>query len=306
VSENHPISYFRQHGYVVIDDALAGFDLSAVRAAYNSVLPRDVIDGRYQGGLEPTVQATSVILSGTDAATAGYSTYDTIFLEIANNRRIIRLIREIVGTNFQSMEILAHCHQAHTNAHTGWHRDWSPWTHPLHSLKVKVFYLLDDQDESMGPLSLVPGSHKRPDPPPLEYSSGSNLRAMPGMKAMTGRAGTAVVWDALCWHTALPNISNRDRRIIVYGYMPFWVKKWNSHPPPDHIVRWCDTPEKRQLMGIHAAVGRQSWDRDDVPYLPGYHRDAVANREREHLGDRTDLERRLQYRGDLGFEEVRG
>ena len=31
---------------------------------------------------------------------------------------------------------------------------------------------------------------------------------------------------------------------------------------------WADTPQKRQLMGIHAVQGRAAWDRRDVAYLP--------------------------------------
>jgi hypothetical protein len=34
------------------------------------------------------------------------------------------------------------------------------------------------------------------------------------------------------------------------------------------VLDWADTPERRQLMGIHAVHGRASWDRKDVAYLP--------------------------------------
>lgn len=39
------------------------------------------------------------------------------------------------------------------------------------------------------------------------------------------------------------------------------------HAPAREVVAWADTPQKRQLMGIHAVQGRAAWDRCDVAYL---------------------------------------
>ena len=88
------------------------------------------------------------------------------------------------------------------------------------------------------------------------------------MKKLVAPAGTAVIWNVALWHSATPNTSTRDRRLVVYGYTHFWVKHWEARRPPPHIIEWADTPQKRQLMGIHAVHGRAAWDRQDVPYLP--------------------------------------
>ncbi|MEM7126912.1 MAG: phytanoyl-CoA dioxygenase family protein [Chloroflexota bacterium] len=260
----------RQHfddlGYMIIEDALSEFDLNQIRTSYEAIQQqtelawRDMVaSGVYKGGYG----------HGPDAHTMGnIYEHDTIFLDIANNPKIIPLLEEITGPDLQVMEIVAHCHHAGTNAHTGWHRDWPEWTHPNYVLKTKVFYFLDDQDPDMGCFSLVPGSHKRVEKPPKEEYVNGTLEEMPGLTKITGKAGSAVVWNVLCWHSGLANTSQRDRRILIYGYQPFWVKKWVSTTPPEVIVQWADTPFKRQLMGIHLVQGRASWDRKDVPYLP--------------------------------------
>jgi hypothetical protein len=62
------------------------------------------------------------------------------------------------------------------------------------------------------------------------------------------------------------------------GYMPFWVKKWEDRTPPDQIIDWANTPQRRQLMGIHAVHGRASWDRKDVAYLPEHAAMAAAKK----------------------------
>jgi ectoine hydroxylase-related dioxygenase (phytanoyl-CoA dioxygenase family) len=260
------LSQFREQGYVLIENALAPFGLERVRAAYENIqrqtepawremLRNGVIKGGYGHG--PDAQTMNNIHE-----------YDDVFLEIADNPVIMPLLEEVIGPNVQVMEMVAHCHHGHTNAHTGWHRDWPPYRHPKHVLKTKAFYFLDDQTEEMGCFTIVPGSQHWDDDPPKERFTGDDLEKMPGLKKMIGPAGSVLVWDVTLWHTGTANTSDHDRRVLIYGYMPFWVKKWESETPADHIVRWADTPRRRQLMGIHAVHGRASWDRQDVPYLP--------------------------------------
>ena len=166
------------------------------------------------------------------------------------------------------MDLFAHKHHAGTNAHTDWHRDWPAYAHPNFALKAKIFYFLDDQDEDMGCFSLVPGSHKYPEKPEKGVYTNDKLEDMPGCTKMIGPAGSAVIWNVVCWHTALANKSQRDRRILIYGYMPFWVKKWEARDIPTSILEWANTPMRRQMMGIHAVHGRNVWDRTDVDRLP--------------------------------------
>ncbi len=194
--------------------------------------------------------------------------YDDLFLDLAANPLTMPIIEDVIGPNYQVMEMICHNHHAGTNAHTGWHRDWPPYVHPKYALKAKIFYFLDDQDEDMGCFTLVPGSHTRIDDPPRDQYTRENLTAMPGHKKMIGPAGSAVIWNVICWHTGLGNVSPRDRRTVIYGYMPFWVKKWEERMPPQAILDWANTPMRRQIMGIHAVYGRNAWDRQDVPRLP--------------------------------------
>ena len=263
-------------GYVIVENALDSVGLDRVRAAYEHVESEQapawkssVLDGTYSGGYG----------NGPDAHTmTRIYDYDDVFLDLAANPLVTPIIEEVVGKNFQVMEMICHNHHSGTKAHTGWHRDWPPYVHPQFALKVKVFYFLDDQDPDMGCFSLVPGSHKRVEKPPRDEYVNGTLEDMPGLTRITGKAGSAVVWNVLCWHSALANTSQRDRRILIYGYQPFWVKKWVSSTPPEAIVNWADTPFKRQLMGIHLVEGRASWDRKDVPYLPEQEEQVKAKR----------------------------
>jgi len=257
---------FREEGYLLIENALAPFGLDRVRSAFEAVQRQTepewramVESGAIKGGYG----------NGPDAHTMGNAyEYDSIFLDIADNPITKPILETVIGPNLQSMEIVAHCHHGHTAAHTGWHRDWPPYRHPEYILKAKAFYFLDDQTEDMGCFTIVPGSHKRDEYPPKEQYTNDQLEAMPGLKKMVGPAGSVLIWDVTLWHTGTANISDKDRRLLIYGYMPFWVKKWESRTPPQTVVDWANTPERRQLMGIHAVHGRASWDRKDIDYLP--------------------------------------
>jgi ectoine hydroxylase-related dioxygenase (phytanoyl-CoA dioxygenase family) len=267
---------FDEEGYLLIENALDAIGLARVRAAYESVQRltepawrESVRTQTYKGGYG----------NGPDAHTMGnIYQHDDLFLDLADNPLVMPLLEEVVGPNVQVMEMVAHCHHAGTQAHTAWHRDWPPYRHPKYILKAKVFYFLDDQTEDMGCFALVPGSHLWDEDPPKEKYSGSALETMPGMKKIVGPAGSAILWNVVCWHTGTANTSQRDRRLVIYGYMPFWVKKWESETPPQNIIDWADTPRRRQLMGIHAVHGRASWDRKDVPYLHEHEEIAKAKK----------------------------
>jgi ectoine hydroxylase-related dioxygenase (phytanoyl-CoA dioxygenase family) len=257
---------FRDEGYLLIENALAPFGLERVRAAYEDVQRQTepawramVASGDLKGGYG----------NGPDAHTmSNLYEHDPLFLDIAENPIAMPLLQAVVGPDLQTMEMVAHCHHGHTAAHTGWHRDWPPYRHPEYILKAKAFYFLDDQTEDMGCFTLVPGSHKRDAYPPKDQYRGDTLEEMPGLKKMVGPAGSVLIWDVTLWHTGTANTSDKDRRLLIYGYQPFWVKKWGSTTPPQTIIDWADTPQRRQLMGIHAVHGRAAWDRKDVDYLP--------------------------------------
>lgn len=260
------LAQYRAQGYVIIENAMEHVGLGSAIAAYEEI----------QAATEPAWRA--MVSSGDIKGGYGHGPnahtmnnvfrYHDLWLDLAMNPRIVPLLKRIVGIDVQVMEMVCHCHHAGTGAHTAWHRDWPAWTHPDHSLKAKAFYFLDDQTADMGCFSLVPGTHKLEEGPPRELYRDERLEEMPGLTKIVAPAGSVIVWDVLCWHTGLANASARDRRIVIYGYMPFWVKKWGHEAPPANIVAWADTPHKRQFMGIHAVEGRASWDRQDVPYLP--------------------------------------
>ena len=178
--------FYSKNGYLIIENVLDPIGLDQVVEAYERTEAKlkpaweqSLIDGTYGGGYGNGPNAHTMRPDFSE---------DPIFLDVANNPLIIPLVANIVGPDYQVMEMCLHNHHAGTEAHTGWHRDWPAWTHPQYTLKAKVFYFLDDQDPDMGCFSLVPDTHKLPDGPTRGEYTGSTLEDMPNFKKMDFKA----------------------------------------------------------------------------------------------------------------------
>ncbi|MEM8769002.1 MAG: phytanoyl-CoA dioxygenase family protein [Pseudomonadota bacterium] len=271
LKEDERYERFRQDGYVLIENVLAGEALAHVQAAFERVRSATepawramVASGEYRGGYGNGPDAHSMEDPYLE---------ESVFLDLAEHPAILPFLTRIIGPGMQVTEIFAHSHPPGSGAHTAWHRDWPTYRHPKYVLKAKAFFFLDDQTPDMGCFSLVPGTQHRDEFPPQDYLD-DTLEDMPGMERMVCPAGSVLIWDVTLWHTATANRSERDRRILIYGYQPFFIRNWESRTPPPVVVDWANTPARRQLMGIHAVDGRAGWDRHDVPYLPEH--EAIA------------------------------
>ena len=105
-----------------------------------------------------------------------------------------------------------------------WHQDWAFYPHTNDDLAA-VGVMLDDTELANGPLMIVPGSHRGPihdhhadgifcgaiDPAnrSVDYAA-----AIP----LTGKAGSITVHHVRAIHSSAPNLSGRDRRLLLFQY----------------------------------------------------------------------------------------
>jgi ectoine hydroxylase-related dioxygenase (phytanoyl-CoA dioxygenase family) len=164
-----------------------------------------------------------------------------------------------------------HIKTAGTEAHTGWHRDAKVWAFDetnwseddrsrwektrlceVPHYKIKVFVFVNDVDETTGPFSVVPGTHRVDDPAPkLE-----DLESMPNHAKLTGSAGSAAIWNGRIWHTALNNRDTKARRMLLYNYTHFGDKQYEECVPRGDFRKRMiaeRSPKCLQLLGIKRA-----------------------------------------------------
>lgn len=94
---------------------------------------------------------------------------------------------------------------------------------------IKAFIYIHDVDEEGGPLAVVPCSHRLPCGPwetlRTSFKSSMTLDAATEQDKMRNHykfaapAGTALLFDTACWHTAMPNLpGSPDRRAVIMGW----------------------------------------------------------------------------------------
>ncbi len=197
--------------------------------------------------------------------------HDDVFVDILEHPVATRFAERMQGPDVMMIDNAYHVKIPKTDAHTKWHRDAQKWNHDVGAFspedrsrwesnqachtphfKIKIFYLLDDVDEATGPFSVVPGSHRwEENPPTLE-----KLDEMPDHVKMTGKAGSAVIWNGRLWHTALDNTDTKARRMLLFNYVHFGMKQYDMCIPRGEFRNrlnrergdWC-----RQLLGIERA-----------------------------------------------------
>nr|WP_035792323.1 phytanoyl-CoA dioxygenase family protein [Kitasatospora mediocidica] len=112
-----------------------------------------------------------------------------------------------------------------------WHCDW-PYNQTVAAhipqpygdmvMHLSALFMVTDFTEENGGTLLVPGSHRRPGNP---TGDNDELAATPqsGELQVTGRRGSAILFDARLWHAVAPNTSDQTRVALAVRYAPWWL-----------------------------------------------------------------------------------
>jgi phytanoyl-CoA hydroxylase len=146
------------------------------------------------------------------------------------------------------------------HTHADWHYDVNLGGiyHPRSTMMVKVFYLLSDVNEDSGGTALIPGSHRLP--MDFSFPPTTDPLEMPGAVQMTGKAGTAYLFNGRIYHCAVNNNSDHPRRVLIYNYGHSWMKVWPGYEPSGKLceaARASGDPVQMQLLGLTHAYDQQ-------------------------------------------------
>jgi ectoine hydroxylase-related dioxygenase (phytanoyl-CoA dioxygenase family) len=192
---------------------------------------------------------------------------DERFLELVDHPAAFPLVTEVLGRDIY----VYHCH---LDVHPAsvepprwrWHQDGGRQNVELESprpmLSLKVGYFLTDVDDvDMGPLWVIPGSHRCDT---LERPDDGSLRP-PGAEPLLVRRGTAVVFDRRLWHARGDNSSEVTRKALFVAYSYRWVRPRDDLGVGRELLERVD-PVRRQLLGAGTSVlGHWLPTEEDVP-----------------------------------------
>jgi len=234
---------FEANGFLVIPEALSPSELDQVRHA------ADDAERAWRGDPSRPGQRTDVlhqVLAPIE--------YDDRLLELLWHPRVFSLVRAILGSDVQMIDNDYFITPPNTpRTHAGWHHDVGLLGvyHPRSVMMVKAFFLLSDVDENSGGTAMIPGSHRFP--MDFKFPQVTDPREMPGMFQMTGKAGTAYLFNGRTYHCAVNNESDRPRRVLIYNYGHFWMKIWAGYEPSARLrekAMASKDPVRMQLLGI--------------------------------------------------------
>lgn len=147
------------------------------------------------------------------------------YRELAGHECVVSALRPLIGDNIR---LRAGCKINMKSAEWGspveWHQDWAFYPHTNDDV-LAVGILLDDMDETNGPVMFLPGSHTGPIYD--HHSDGAFCGAIdltservdvaPAIP-MYGNAGDMTIHHARLVHGSKVNRSTNSRRILFYEY----------------------------------------------------------------------------------------
>lgn len=164
------------------------------------------------------------------------------YAKLARHPRIVAVLRDLLGEDIRFDTAKLNFKSAGYGAAVEWHQDWAFYPHTNDNLAA-VGVMMDDMVLENGPLMILPGSHRGP-----TYSHHSNgyfvgaidpetsgldfSKAIP----LVGKAGSVTVHHVRAVHGSALNVSDRDRRLLLFQYRA--ADAWSLPRPPTDIAAY--------------------------------------------------------------------
>src|SRR3954451_10732061 len=145
------------------------------------------------------------------------------YFRASRNDKVVAILEDLWGSvRFDTGKL--NMKSAGFGAPVEWHQDWAFYPHTNDDLAA-VGVMFDDMAMENGPLMIVPGSHRGPifD----HHADGAFCGAMDPSRhdvdyakavPLTGRAGSITVHHVRAVHGSAPNLSDRDRRLLLFQF----------------------------------------------------------------------------------------
>ena len=204
------VQRFNEEGYLCPIDILSGDEVDRTRTYFESLME-----------LAQDAGLNSYSINGWQTTCAGL--YDLVM-----DDRILDQVADLVGPNLVCTMTHFFSKQPGDGKQVSWHQDASYW--PLTPSKVVTVWLaIDDVDEEMGPMRVIPASHLHgqiafePSSPEENNVLGqtvTNAQDFGKPVSFVMKAGQASIHTDLLLHGSEPNHSPRRRCGLTLRYMP--------------------------------------------------------------------------------------
>src|SRR4051794_20821790 len=218
--EPSQIEFYREQGYLLVEDVIEASLLARLREAAEAMIERS-----------RTVRESDAVFDldeGHSAATPRLTRVKHPHLnvpgfdEVLQQPKIKAILQALLGPTVRLQTTKLNTKAPGGGAAVEWHQDWAFYPHTNDDL-LAIGLILADVDEANGPLMVIPGSHKGP---VLSHAvngvfAGAINPADPLFErekavTLTGRAGSMTVHHVRLLHGSAPNMSDRARLICFF------------------------------------------------------------------------------------------
>ena len=219
--QQHQVEHYREAGYLVVEDVVAGGTLDELRRVTDAFLEQarslrasdDVFD--LDDGHAPERPRIRRI-KAPDRQHPAYAA-------LMRSSTVLDVVADLIGPNIRFDHSKLNCKPAGGGA-IEWHQDWAFYPQTNDDM-LAVSVMLDDCGADNGPLHVIPGSHRGPildhhhggrfigaiDPATAGFDAASAV-------ALTGPAGSLAVHHVRTVHGSPESRSERPRRLLNLNY----------------------------------------------------------------------------------------
>jgi phytanoyl-CoA hydroxylase len=217
------VAFYREQGYLVVADVLSGPEVEELRRVTDQFVEnarsRTSHDDVYD--LEDSHSAAEPRVRRIKTPHLWHERY----ARVVAHPGILEILRTLWGPSIRFDVSKLNLKAAGYGAPVEWHQDWAFYPHTNDDLAA-VGIMLDDVDESNGPLMVLPGTHRGPifdhhgeqgffcgaiDPGRGEVDFSNAVKLM-------GPAGSITIHHARTVHGSATNTSGRPRRLLLHQY----------------------------------------------------------------------------------------
>ncbi len=216
------VTFYNDHGYLVVGEVLSKDDVDELRKVTDAFVEkaRQVTQHDEIYDLEDSHSTAEPRVRRIKTPHLHHETY----ARMVAHPNIMAVLQKLWGPSIRFDVSKLNLKSAGYGAPVEWHQDWAFYPHTNDDLAA-VGIMIDDVDESNGPLMVIPGSHKGPI---LDHhidgyfcgainASSSDVDFGDAAK-LTGKAGSITIHHARAIHGSATNTSGRPRRLLLHQY----------------------------------------------------------------------------------------
>lgn len=238
------VSFFNEHGYLVVEDAVDAQALELLRQDFNGWVEEsrqhsqaygEAIDGRPRFDVESGHTAQTPALRRVNAPVEVSDAY----FQAMTNSRMTQMVAELIGPDIKFHHSKINSKLPGAKTVVKWHQDF-PFTPHSNDDLITALLMVDEVTDENGPLEVLPGSHKGEihslwhdgvftgaiDDKSAQACQKNAVKCM-------GQAGSVCLMHTRLLHGSAPNLSDAPRTLFIAVYSAEDAIPYSPNPMPN-------------------------------------------------------------------------